>query len=32
MTPSARIQKAKLLERDRDQRTGVFDAAANTWV
>jgi acyl-CoA synthetase (AMP-forming)/AMP-acid ligase II len=32
MTPSARIQKSKLLEQDRDQRTGVFDAAANTWV
>ena len=32
MTPSARIQKTKLLEQDRDQRTGVFDAAANTWV
>jgi len=32
MTPSARIQKAKLLEPDRDQRTGVFDATANTWV
>jgi len=32
MTPSARIQKTKLLEQDRDQRTGVFDAAANTWA
>jgi acyl-CoA synthetase (AMP-forming)/AMP-acid ligase II len=32
MTPSARIQKTKLLDQDRDQRTGVFDAAANTWV
>jgi len=32
VTPSARIQKTKLLEQDRDQRTGVFDAAANTWV
>ena len=32
MTPSARIQKSKLLEQDRDQRTGVFDAAASTWV
>jgi acyl-CoA synthetase (AMP-forming)/AMP-acid ligase II len=32
MTPSARIQKTKLLEQDRDQSTGVFDAAANTWV
>ena len=32
MTPSARIQKAKLLERDSDQRTGVFDVAANTWA
>jgi acyl-CoA synthetase (AMP-forming)/AMP-acid ligase II len=32
MTPSARIQKTKLLEQARDQRTGVFDAAANTWV
>jgi len=32
MTPSARIQKAKLLEQDRDQRTGVFDVAANTWL
>lgn len=32
MTPSARIQKTKLLEPDRDQRTGAFDATANTWV
>jgi acyl-CoA synthetase (AMP-forming)/AMP-acid ligase II len=32
MTPSARIQKRKLLERDRDQRTGVFDVAANSWA
>jgi acyl-coenzyme A synthetase/AMP-(fatty) acid ligase len=32
MTPSARIQKTKLLQQDRDQRTGVFDVAANTWV
>jgi hypothetical protein len=32
MTPSARIQKAKLLERDSDQRTGVFDVAANMWA
>lgn len=32
MTPSARIQKAKLLEAGRDQRTGVLDAAANTWL
>lgn len=32
MTPSARVQKRKLLEPGRDQRTGVFDAAANTWA
>lgn len=32
MTPSARIQKRKLLERDQDQRIGVFDVAANSWV
>jgi acyl-CoA synthetase (AMP-forming)/AMP-acid ligase II len=32
MTPSARIQKRKLLERDRDQRTGAFDAATGSWV
>ena len=32
MTPSARIEKRKLLGRDHDQRTGVFDAAANSWV
>jgi acyl-CoA synthetase (AMP-forming)/AMP-acid ligase II len=32
MTPSARVQKRKLLEPERDQRTGVFDAAANTWA
>src|SRR5262249_35462169 len=30
--PAARIQKRKLLEHDRDQRPGVFAAAANTWV
>ena len=30
MTPSARIQKTKLL--DQDQRSGVFYAEANTWV
>jgi acyl-CoA synthetase (AMP-forming)/AMP-acid ligase II len=32
MTPSARVEKRKLTEPERDQRTGVFDAAANTWV
>jgi acyl-CoA synthetase (AMP-forming)/AMP-acid ligase II len=32
MTPSARVQKRKLLEPERDQRRGVFDAAANGWV
>jgi acyl-coenzyme A synthetase/AMP-(fatty) acid ligase len=32
MTPSARIEKRKLLEENRDQRTGVFDVAANSWV
>jgi acyl-CoA synthetase (AMP-forming)/AMP-acid ligase II len=32
MTPSARIQKRMLLERDRGQRTGVFDVAASTWI
>jgi hypothetical protein len=32
MTPSARIQKRKLLEGDRDQRMGVFDVAANSWA
>jgi acyl-coenzyme A synthetase/AMP-(fatty) acid ligase len=32
MTPSARVEKRKLLEPDRDQRTGVFDVAANLWV
>jgi acyl-CoA synthetase (AMP-forming)/AMP-acid ligase II len=32
MTPSARIQKRVLLERDRDQRAGVFDVTANAWV
>jgi acyl-CoA synthetase (AMP-forming)/AMP-acid ligase II len=32
MTPSARVEKRKLTEPGRDQRTGVFDAAANTWV
>jgi acyl-CoA synthetase (AMP-forming)/AMP-acid ligase II len=32
MTPSARVEKRKLLDRDRDQRTGVFDAATNSWV
>jgi acyl-CoA synthetase (AMP-forming)/AMP-acid ligase II len=32
MTPSARAEKRKLTEPGRDQRTGVFDDAANTWV
>jgi acyl-CoA synthetase (AMP-forming)/AMP-acid ligase II len=32
MTPSARVQKRKLLDADRDQRAGVFDAAANEWA
>jgi acyl-CoA synthetase (AMP-forming)/AMP-acid ligase II len=32
MTPSARIRKRELLEPGRDQRRGVFDAAANAWV
>lgn len=32
MTPSARVEKRKLLEPGRDQRTGVFDVAANLWV
>ena len=32
MTPSARVEKRKLLEPGRDQRTGVFDATASTWV
>jgi acyl-CoA synthetase (AMP-forming)/AMP-acid ligase II len=32
MTPSARVRKRELLEPERDQRQGVFDAAANTWV
>lgn len=32
LTPSARVQKRKLLEQDRDQRTGVFDVAANSWA
>jgi len=32
MTPSARVEKRKLTEPERDQRTGVFDTAANTWV
>jgi acyl-CoA synthetase (AMP-forming)/AMP-acid ligase II len=32
MTPSARVQKRMLLHPERDQRRGVFDAAANTWA
>ena len=32
LTPSARVRKRELLEPERDQRSGVFDAAANTWV
>ena len=32
MTPSARVEKRKLTEPARDQRTGVFDAATGTWV
>jgi acyl-CoA synthetase (AMP-forming)/AMP-acid ligase II len=32
MTPSTRVQKRKLLEPERDQRRGAFDAAASTWV
>ena len=32
MTPSARVEKRKLTEPRRDQRTGVFDAATGTWV
>jgi acyl-CoA synthetase (AMP-forming)/AMP-acid ligase II len=32
MTPSARIEKRKLLEQPRDQRMGAFDVAANSWV
>jgi acyl-CoA synthetase (AMP-forming)/AMP-acid ligase II len=32
LTPSARIQKRKLLERDGDQRTGVFDVVTNSWI
>jgi acyl-CoA synthetase (AMP-forming)/AMP-acid ligase II len=32
MTPSARVEKRKLLQPERDQRKGAFDAAANTWV
>ena len=32
LTPSARIQKRKLLARSGDQRVGVFDVAANSWV
>ncbi|MEV5981903.1 AMP-binding protein [Streptomyces sp. NPDC052114] len=32
MTPSARIQKRKLVEPERDQRTGSFDAARGTWA
>ena len=32
MTPSERVEKRKLTEPGRDQRTGVFDAAANTRV
>jgi hypothetical protein len=30
--PSARVRKRDLLEPERDQRKGVFDAVANTWV
>jgi hypothetical protein len=26
------LEKCKLTEPGRDQRTGVFDATANTWV
>jgi acyl-CoA synthetase (AMP-forming)/AMP-acid ligase II len=32
LTPSARVRKRELLEPERDQRKGVFDAAADTWV
>jgi acyl-CoA synthetase (AMP-forming)/AMP-acid ligase II len=32
LTPSARVRKRELLEPERDQRKGVFDTAANTWV
>jgi hypothetical protein len=32
MTPSVRIRKHELLEPGRNQRTGVFDVAANSWV
>ena len=32
MTPSARVEKRKLTEPGRDQRTGVFDAATDTWI
>lgn len=32
MTPSARIQKRQLLRPGGDQRSGAFDAAADTWV
>ncbi|MET9544496.1 AMP-binding protein [Streptomyces sp. NPDC006627] len=32
MTPSARIQKRKLLEPARDQRAGSFDAARDAWA
>jgi acyl-coenzyme A synthetase/AMP-(fatty) acid ligase len=32
LTPSARIQKRKLLEPERDQRAGAFDAATDSWV
>jgi acyl-CoA synthetase (AMP-forming)/AMP-acid ligase II len=32
LTPSARVRKRELLEPERDQRRGVFDATANSWV
>jgi acyl-coenzyme A synthetase/AMP-(fatty) acid ligase len=32
MTPSARVEKRTLLDPRRDQRKGVFDAAANAWA
>ena len=32
MTPSARVRKRMLLEPERDQHSGVFDAASGTWA
>lgn len=32
MTPSARVQKRQLLQPGRDQRSGAFDTAADSWA